>query len=125
MRDEDILDVAREFRSRLPDELAAEIDLLLARADRGEDVADAVLTALCSDDGLRDEVRQRLDREADNNRGYGDATGYAVLPGYGVPSAEIVYGCAACEYQYPVFEVGEPVPDCPHGHGALVRVAGR
>ncbi|MCP2256527.1 hypothetical protein LX15_000210 [Streptoalloteichus tenebrarius] len=132
MRDEDILDAARAIRPRLSGALADEIDQLLARADGGEDVADALLEVLTGDDALRDEARRLLDRQVDTSRGadsggYGmaDSAGYAALPGYAVPSAEIMYGCGECDYEYPVFEVGEPVPHCPHGHGALGRVGGR
>jgi hypothetical protein len=129
MRDEDIISAARGLRPQLRGILGAdaarveaELDSLLARAGRGEPVADDILALLAADQRVRQELRRRLPEEADSWRG--DASpGYAGLPGRGDPSRELVYRCDVCGYEYPLFEVGEPVPEgCPNGHGPLVLV---
>ncbi|MFF7358341.1 hypothetical protein ACFZA1_37800 [Streptomyces filipinensis] len=70
------------------------------------------------------------DREPPGDQGVSDgglrpgkveSEGFSAPPGFdAMPSPEIVYRCPDCSYEYPVFEVGEPVPDkCPQGHGLL------
>lgn len=123
MRDGDIVDAARAMRSERPDLVAdeARLDALLRRADAGERVGDEILALLAAESGAREELRRRLPVERDTSRAM-DGAVYAGLPGYGEPSTEIVYRCSACGYEYPIFEVGEPVPEgCPHGHGPLAR----
>jgi hypothetical protein len=125
MRDEDILAAARAVRPVLPELVADGPDLdarlgdLLARAERGEPVADDILDALTAHDRVREWLRRLLPEDADATRG-DESVLFSPLPGTGEPTAEIVFTCGGCDYAYPVFEVGEPVPDgCPHGHGPL------
>jgi hypothetical protein len=123
MRDEDIVAAARAIRAETAlGSVAGSLDELLARADAGQRVADELLVLLTADDALREEMRRRLPREEDTSRTAQFEGAYQALPGHGDPSMEIVYRCSACAYEYPIFEVGEPVPDgCPHGHGRLDR----
>jgi hypothetical protein len=130
MREEDIAAAARDMSAQMPElwsdaesgELAA-LAALLARAGGGERVGEEILVLLTERSVTREELARRLNTDADTIRAVGDG-GYEALPGYGVPAGEIVYACAVCGYAYPIFEVGEPVPDdCPHGHGPLARVA--
>lgn len=124
MRDEDIVAAARSIREDVPlGPVAGPLGDLLARDDAGERVADEVLALLTSHSWLREELRRRLPQEHDTSRTAQQDGLYLGLPGNGDPSPEIVYGCAGCTYEYPIFEVGEPVPEgCPHGHGRLRRV---
>lgn len=121
MRDEDIVAAARAIRDeRGRDSGLADVDGLLARADAGEPVADEILRLLAADPVLRAEMRRRLPEEPDTTRAGEPGGAYASLPGQGVPSPALVYLCATCGYEYPIFEVGEPVPEgCPRGHGPL------
>jgi len=130
MRDEDITAAARDMSTQMPelwsdaesDEFTA-LAALLARAGAGESVGEAILILLAGRSATREELARRLNTDADTIRAVGDG-GFEELPGYGEPAGEIVYACAVCGYAYPIFEVGEPVPDgCPHGHGPLARVA--
>jgi hypothetical protein len=123
MRDEDIVAAARTIRVDLElGSVAEPLDELLARADAGERVADDILFLLGTKHVLREEMLRRLPREQDTSRTHHQHA-YQALPGHGDPSTEIVYRCSTCEYEYPIFEVGEPVPDsCPRGHGRLDRV---
>jgi hypothetical protein len=123
MRDADIVAAARVIRRERPDLVSDEagLDALLRRADQGEQVGDEILALLAADPGAREEMRRHLPQERDTSR-TADGTAYAGLPGHGEPSTEIVYRCSVCGYEYPVFEIGEPVPDgCPRGHGLLAR----
>jgi hypothetical protein len=124
MRDEDIVAAARTIRADVAlGSVAGPLDELLARADAGERVADKLLVLLTGDHALREEMRRRLPQEQDTSRTAQQGGLYVDLPGHGEPSMEIVYRCSTCEYEYPIFEVGEPVPEsCPHGHGRLARV---
>lgn len=124
MHDEDIVAAARAIRADVAlSSVAGPLDELLARADAGERVADELLGLLTTDESLREELRRRLPQEQDTSRTATTAQPdglYLDLPGHGEPSMEIVYRCSTCEYEYPIFEVGEPVPEgCPHGHGRL------
>lgn len=126
MRDEDIVAAARTIRAdadvAFSSSVTGPLDELLARADAGERVADEILVLLTADQSLREELRRRLPQEQDTNRTAQPDGLYLDLPGHGDPSMEIVYRCSTCEYEYPIFEVGEPVPEgCPHGHGRLRR----
>lgn len=123
MRDEDIVAAARAIRADLAIGSVAEpLDELLARAGADERVADEILLLLGTEPALREEMLRRLPREQDTSRTHQQVV-YEALPGHGDPSMEIVYRCSTCEYEYPIFEVGEPVPDsCPRGHGRLDRV---
>ncbi|MFF9410771.1 hypothetical protein ACF1B0_35410 [Streptomyces anandii] len=125
MREEHIIEAARVLRAA-PDRPQgpdpAELDALLRRADTGEPVADEILTLLAADPATREELSRLLPQEPDTSRAV-DAPPYSGLPGHGEPSEEIIYRCPRCGYEYPVFEVGEPVPEhCPRGHGPLARV---
>jgi hypothetical protein len=124
MRDEDIVAAARTIRADLAMGSVSEpLDELLARADAGERVADEILVLLTAEPSLREEMRRRLPQEQDTSRTAHPGGLYEDLPGHGDPSVEIVYRCSTCEYEYPIFEVGEPVPDgCPRGHGRLDRI---
>lgn len=127
MRDEDVVAAARAISAELsgslagkPSPSAAALDALLLRADAGEQVADEIFKLLASESHTRDALRRRLPQEEDTTRSDQSAS-FSGLPGFGEPSTEIVYRCTACEYEYPLFEVGEPVPsECPDRHGPLV-----
>ncbi|RAS70420.1 hypothetical protein C8D87_101720 [Lentzea atacamensis] len=124
MRDEDIVAAARTIRTDpMIGSVAEPLDDLLARADAGERVADDILELLTAEPALREEMRRRLPQEQDTSRTADQLGSYQALPGHGAPSAEILYRCSTCDYEYPIFEVGEPVPDsCPRGHGRLDRI---
>jgi hypothetical protein len=130
MRDEDIVAAARAIRAELPElwvgdgaVRAAEVDALLGGAAGGQGVGDRILALLTADPALRRELRRRLPQEEDTYRqAPGTWGGYSPLAGHSEPSNEVVYRCPVCDYSYPVFEVGEPVPEgCPDRHGPLVR----
>jgi hypothetical protein len=121
MPDEALRAAARELRDQRPDLLAAAgshvapaLDRLLARAEAGQDVADGIVELLAADARTRDELHRRLART--DIRGVGGG-----LPGRPDPGEAIWYECPEGDYRYPVFELGEPVPACPYGHGALRR----
>jgi hypothetical protein len=125
MREEDVVAAARVIRQRLPNvvgdassELAGVLDALLRRADHGERVVDDIFETLASDDRTRRELQVLLRLDDDRLRqGYPGGP-----PGQSWPTSTLVYGCTRCDYRYPVFEIGEPVPDCPRGHGSLTPV---
>jgi hypothetical protein len=122
MSDEPLVAAARELRDEKP-ELLAEVgsqvrpalERLLVRADAGQDVADDIVDLLAADARTRNELQRRLART--DVRGVGGD-----LPGRSDPTGAIWYECAQRDYRYPVFELGEPVPNCPNGHGPLQRV---
>ena len=122
MTDDEVIAMAKAIRRELADDsvAAATLDSLLARAGTGETVADELLLAMAAGPGTRAALRRLLPMEADPERGA--AAPYASLAGFGDPSAEELYTCLACHYSYPVFEAGEPVPDCPRGHGPLTAM---
>ncbi|MEU4469437.1 hypothetical protein AB0G20_38085 [Streptomyces sp. NPDC024017] len=127
MRDEDIVSAARALRKGSPDlwsdagGRADMVDALLRLAEAGERVGDELLVLLTSDASLREELSALLLADEDTYRQVSGNGGYAPLAGHGAPSAEMLYHCPACDYTYPVFEAGEPVPEgCPDGHGPLV-----
>jgi hypothetical protein len=123
MRDTDIVAAARSIQAERPDLVhdGPALDALLRRAEQGERVGDDILDLFAVTPPAREELRRRLPQEPDTSRS-ADTTGYAGLPGYGDPTDAIVYRCSMCGYEYPVFEIGEPVPDgCPRGHGPLVQ----
>ncbi|MCQ4041442.1 hypothetical protein ACFOSC_13050 [Streptantibioticus rubrisoli] len=130
MRDEEIVAAARAIRAELPElwvgdgaARAAEVDALLRCAANGQRVGDRILALLTSDSATRRELRRRLPREEDTYRQAPPLGSYSALAGHGDPSKGVVYRCSVCDYSYPLFEVGEPVPEgCPDGHGPLVRV---
>ncbi|MFP8882950.1 MULTISPECIES: hypothetical protein [Streptomyces] len=131
MRDEDIVAAARDIRAESsapganePGFDTAALDALLRRASSGERVGDEILALLTSSAAVRRELSRRLPQEEDTDRSAADGPGYSGLPGFGEPSAEIVHRCPVCGYEYPLFEVGEPVPEeCPDGHGPLALTA--
>ncbi|MFI2368506.1 hypothetical protein [Streptomyces sp. NPDC018833] len=101
--------------------LARDVDTVLARAEAGEQVGEEMLTLLTTDPALRDELRHRLLGDEDTYREAAGSPSYTPLAGLADPSAEMVYRCRVCDYTYPIFEVGEPVPEgCPDQHGPLV-----
>jgi hypothetical protein len=121
MSEDAVVSIVRRVRQERPDlfpdaVLAQRLDRLLSRADLGSETADEVVDLVATDERIRDEVQRRLSRE--DVRGVG-----ADLPGRPDPTEAIWYECAHGEYRYPVFEVGEPVPHCPYGHGPLHRVS--
>jgi hypothetical protein len=122
MSDEALVAAARELRDDKPELLAAAgsqvgpaLDRLLFRADAGQDVAEDIVDLLAADARTRDEPQRRLART--DVRGVGGD-----LPGRPDPTGAIWYECTQGDYQYPVFELGEPVPGCPNGHGPLRRM---
>jgi len=132
MREEDVVTAVRAMREELPSLWAgdasvrtAAVDVLLRRAAAGERVGDELLALLTPDAAVREELRRRLLREEDTYREATstDGVSYAPLAGRSDPSAEVIYRCPGCDYTYPVFEVGEPIPEaCPDGHGPLALV---
>jgi hypothetical protein len=118
MSDEALVAAARGLRDEKPEllaQLGPALERLLARADAGDDVADAIVDLLAADARTRDELQRRLART--DVRGVGGD-----LPGRPDPTSAIWYECVQGDYRYPVFELGEPVPDCPNGHGPLRRM---
>ena len=122
MLDEALVAAARGLRDERPELLrqagprvGPALEGLLARAGAGEDVGDAIVDLLAGNTETRDELQRRL--SLTDVRGIGGD-----LPGLPDPSDAIWYVCLAGEYRYPVFELGEPVPQCPNGHGALRRM---
>lgn len=122
MSDEALVAAARDLRDEKPELLAEvgskvgpELERLLVRADAGQDVADEIVDLLAADARTRDELQRRLART--DLRGAGGD-----LPGRSDPAGAIWYECAQGDYRYPVFELGEPIPNCPHGHGPLRRM---
>jgi hypothetical protein len=120
--DDQLVAAARALRDEKPDLLAEvgnqvglALDRLLARADAGQDVSDDIVDLLTADARTRSELQNRLARA--DVRGVGSD-----LPGRPDPAGAIWYECPQGDYRYPVFELGEPVPDCPNGHGALRRM---
>ncbi|MGW2488367.1 hypothetical protein ACWCV9_14270 [Streptomyces sp. NPDC001606] len=130
MRDEDIVAAVRAMRVESPDLWTGDastwvtaVDALLRRAEVGERVSDEILALLTSDAAIREDLGRRLSWEEDTYRGPEAGSGFAPLAGYGDPSTEVVYGCAVCDYTYPIFEAGESVPEgCPSGHVPLLRI---
>jgi hypothetical protein len=108
-------DLVRVVGAETAADLAPTLDQLLERADRGANVGDEIIDLLVADARTREELRRRLRQEDDVVRG-----AWQDLPGHGAPTTIMLYECNVCDFTYPVFEVGEPVPDCPRGHGALV-----
>ena len=122
MSDEALVAAARELRNEKPellaevgDQVGPALERLLVRADAGQDVSDDIVDLLAADARTRDELQRRLART--DVRGVGGD-----LPGRPDPAGAIWYQCVEGEYRYPVFELGEPVPDCPNGHGPLRRM---
>jgi hypothetical protein len=122
MSEEALVTAARELRDDKPELLAAvgsqvgpALDRLLFRADAGQNVSDEIVELLAADARTRDELQRRLARTDVRGAG-GD------LPGRPDPADAIWYECAQGDYRYPVFELGEPVPNCPNGHGPLRRM---
>ncbi|MFC8447939.1 hypothetical protein [Kitasatospora sp. NPDC057223] len=130
IRDEDIVSAVRAVRVERPDLWAAgggswadTAEALLLRSAAGERVGDDLLAVLTPETAVREELGRRLAGEHDTYRGAEPGSGFAPLAGHGDPSTEFVHGCTTCDYTYPVFEAGEPVPEgCPDGHGPLVRL---
>ncbi len=106
-------DLLRDVDVDLPEQLIERLD----QADRGDDVTDEIVDLLAGDPRTRAALSERL-QALDNARGADDVQ----LPGRADPSDAIWYACPTCDYRYPVFELGEDVPPCPHGHGPLRRV---
>jgi len=121
LRDDDIVAAARVIgakRDLIAD--TAALNELVTRADAGERVADDILELLTLDRRLWEEFRRHVRQGQERPRGPVQDGMYVDLPGDGDPSAEIVYQCSTCGYEFPVFEVGEPVPECcPQGHSPL------
>ncbi|MGY1583236.1 hypothetical protein [Streptomyces sp. MN13] len=128
MRDKEIVASVRALRGEAPElwasvggTLARDVDTLLARAEAGEQVGEEILTLLTADPALRDELSHRLLGGEDTYREAPGSPSYTPLAGLADPSAEMIYRCRVCDYSYPIFEVGEPVPEgCPDQHGPLV-----
>jgi hypothetical protein len=123
MSDEALVAAARGLRDEKPELLAAAgdevgpaLDRLLRQADAGQEVSDDIIDLLAADASTRDELQRRLARTDVRGVAFGD------LPGRPDPADAIWYECPRGDYRYPVFELGEPVPDCPNGHGPLRRM---
>ncbi len=125
VNDDQIIGVARGIEAHLESivgaddagQLRSRLIPLLRQADRGESVGDDVLEVLVADARVREVAADRLDERDTLLAGYPGGP-----PGEPIVTAPLTYGCGQCDYRYPVFEVGEPVPGCPRGHGALHRV---
>jgi rubrerythrin len=124
LEDFEVISAARTIRVELrtllgddADDAGPRLDGMLVRAEQGDGVADEMLALLAADERTRRRLEQLLPDVPDGVR-----SGYIGLPGLGQPSAEIVYRCNICGYEYPIFEVGEFAPtECPNGHGRLQR----
>jgi hypothetical protein len=110
--------IARELPELLPAghaEIATRLDMLLARANRGDDVGDEILELLASTEPTRRRIDELLPVEEFDKA----LTDVPDFPGFGDPVEAIVYACPQCDYEYPVVEVGEVVPACPRDGNTL------
>jgi hypothetical protein len=121
-----IRDVADAIHQELPTLLepeeagdaGARLSDLLERADAGEDVDDELIAVLAA----REETRARMDELLPEFLATGER-GFEPLPGYSPePAAVEMYRCPQGDYEWPLFEAGEPVPDCPVHGLPLVRI---
>lgn len=99
-----------------------EISDLLAREDAGEQVEDQLIAVLAA----REPTRARLDALLPDSlpsgeRGVEVFPNYEQLPGRYRPPGIEIYHCPQGDYQWPRFDAGEPVPECPAHHVPLVR----
>lgn len=124
MKDDEIIAAGRSMMDDLPGLLGASapgvqaaLGKALARADAGQpQAAEGVLDLLAGHAATREELARRLPGQEDTVR----AAYPGGLPGLPAGASAQVRRCTTCGYEYPVFEAGEPVPDCPRGHGPLV-----
>lgn len=92
-----------------------DLTVLLELTDRDTPrVASAIVTVLTSHPTTSSELAKRLGRDPEALQ--------ELIPGlpgipHGAPAR--VYTCRDCDYTWPVYEEGEPVPSCPNGHGPL------
>src|SRR5437868_385501 len=121
MRDEDVIEAARAIRPRLASlvgedvtRIGASLDAIMSSADPVSKMADDIVSVVVAHDRLRVEFLKLFPEEKDIVR---SASYVGGPPGLSAPSATAVYYCPKCDYRFPIFEVGEPVPPCPNGHG--------
>jgi len=116
--DPTIRDIAERIRGELPGLLGAEAPPVAHELDSCLDRGD--------DDGLvavlsrHERTRERLDALLPEQLAAGER-GFSPLPGHTPkPLPGTVYRCPQGDYEWPMFEAGEDVPECPQHHIALV-----
>jgi hypothetical protein len=126
-----IVAAGRTVRSELPELLGADgaalvepvLGELLAQAAAASnptalaEAEDRILEVLATHPRTRARMNELLPA-VDEERGA--PSGYEPLPGGGEPVEADWYGCPQGDYDWPVFAVDEPVPQCPVHHVALV-----
>ena len=128
MRDEEIVAAARALAPRLEALLrddAAEVGAALARLlsgyEENQSGVDDIVHLLSVNEVTRQAMRLELESSGRTDD-LDTRIAFSELPGLADPVEPIFYRCAACGFTYPVFEIGEPVPQsCPDRHGPLTR----
>jgi hypothetical protein len=113
-----IREVAEQIRGELPELLGAdapsvvrELDACLDRGD--EDDLLALLTR-------HERTRERMDELLPEQLAAGER-GFSQLPGHTPePPPGTIYRCPRGDYEWPAFEVGEEIPECPQHHIPLI-----
>jgi rubrerythrin len=119
-------DVARTIRKELhglvPSDQAAQMAGRLDELLGGEspDADDRLLAFLAAHEA----TRARMDELLPDPLEEGERS-FQPLPGHSPRPAQVqVYECPVCGYPWPVFEAGEPIPECPKDRVALVPAEG-
>jgi hypothetical protein len=118
MSDLTIRDVAERIRGELPGLLGPEAPDALRALDACLDH--------CDDDGVvallarYERTRERMDELLPEQLAAGER-GFSPLPGHTPePPLGALYRCPLGDYEWPAFEAGEDVPECPQHHVPLV-----
>jgi hypothetical protein len=128
-----ILRAARIIRAELGDLLApakameveASLRALLGVAEVERDLSaladleDRILEVLAA----QEPTRRRASEVLPTTEGERSIGTFEPLPGSGEPVDADWYGCPAGDYDWPVFDVDEPVPECPKHHVRLVPIS--
>lgn len=115
---QEIYYAAEKCLPRLPEELQAQIDVLLVEARAGRKRDNAIIALISDDRDARQWMRQAL---------FGDQfetlRGYQPLAGGGpVVPANSLWRCPQCDFEWRVLQAGRPVPHCPDDGSVLVQV---